>query len=98
MLSSILSGSVMGDHCSPISDTTILSSTGAQCRHIDHVRTQLPYALVVGAASACGYVVAGLTRALPYAASAAVTIAFSAALLVAALLALPRLFPGRKAA
>ena len=98
VLSSILSGSVMGDHCSPISDTTILSSTGSQCRHIDHVRTQLPYALTVGAASAAGYVVAGLSRALPYGASAAVTLAFSAALLVAALLALPRLFPGRRQA
>ena len=91
VLSAILSGSVMGDHCSPISDTTILSSTGAQCRHIDHVRTQLPYALVVGAASAVGYLVAGATRALPYSVSALLTIAVSAALLLAALLALPRL-------
>ena len=90
VLSSILSGSVMGDHCSPISDTTILSSTGAQCRHIDHVRTQLPYALVVGAVSAVGYVVAGLSRSLPYAASAGLTLAISAALLLAALVALPR--------
>ncbi len=95
VLSSILSGSVMGDHCSPISDTTILSSTGAQCRHIDHVRTQLPYALLVGAVSAVGYVVAGLSRSLPYAASAGLTLAISAALLVAALLAIPRL--GRRA-
>ena len=97
VLSSILSGSVMGDHCSPISDTTILSSTGSQCRHIDHVRTQLPYALTVGAVSAAGYVVAGLTRGLSYGVSAAVTLAVSAALLVAALLVLPRLFPGRRA-
>ena len=94
VLSSILSGSVMGDHCSPISDTTILSSTGSQCRHIDHVRTQLPYALTVGAVSAVGYVVAGLSRALPYGVSAAVTLAASTALLFAALLALPRLLPG----
>ena len=91
VLSSILSGSVMGDHCSPISDTTILSSTGAQCRHIDHVRTQLPYALLVGAVSAVGYLVAGLSRSLPYAASAGLTLAISAALLVAALLAIPRI-------
>ncbi len=95
-LSAILSGGVMGDHCSPISDTTILSSTGAQCRHIDHVRTQLPYALVVGAASACGYVVAGLARSLAYGLSAGVTLAVSAALLVAALLVLPKLLPGRR--
>lgn len=45
---SVLAGSVMGDHCSPISDTTILSSLASSCHHIDHVRTQMPYALVVG--------------------------------------------------
>lgn len=50
-ISSILAGSVWGDHCSPISDTTILSSLAASCDHVDHVRTQLPYALVVGAVS-----------------------------------------------
>ena len=98
VLSSILSGSVMGDHCSPISDTTILSSTGSQCRHIDHVRTQLPYALTVGAVSAIGYVVAGLTRSLAYGVSAAVTLAVSAVLLVVALLVLPRAFPMRREA
>jgi Na+/H+ antiporter NhaC len=45
----VLAGSVWGDHCSPISDTTILSSMASGCDHIEHVRTQLPYALVVGA-------------------------------------------------
>ena len=44
----ILSGSVLGDHCSPISDTTILSSTASGADHIDHVRTQLPYSITVG--------------------------------------------------
>ena len=48
VVSSILAGSVFGDHCSPISDTTILSSLASSCNHIDHVRTQLPYAIVVG--------------------------------------------------
>lgn len=48
-ISSVLAGSVWGDHCSPISDTTILSSMGAGCDHIAHVRTQLPYALAIGA-------------------------------------------------
>ena len=48
-VSAVLAGSVWGDHCSPISDTTILSSLASQCDHIDHVRTQLPYALTVGA-------------------------------------------------
>lgn len=47
--SAVLAGSVLGDHCSPISDTTILSSLASSCNHIDHVRTQLPYALTVGA-------------------------------------------------
>lgn len=49
--SCVLAGSVLGDHCSPISDTTILSSLASSCNHIDHVRTQLPYALVCGAVS-----------------------------------------------
>ena len=48
VISSVLAGSVWGDHCSPIADTTILSSMASQCNHIDHVRTQLPYALMVG--------------------------------------------------
>ena len=56
-----LSGSVFGDHCSPISDTTILSSTGASCNHIDHVSSQMIYALLVAGCSAVGYVVAGFT-------------------------------------
>jgi Na+/H+ antiporter NhaC len=54
-VSSILAGSVWGDHCSPISDTTVLSSMATSCDHMDHVRTQLPYALLVGGVSlACG--------------------------------------------
>ena len=48
VVSSVLAGSVWGDHCSPISDTTILSSMASKCNHVDHVRTQLPYAIVVG--------------------------------------------------
>lgn len=50
-IASVLAGAVFGDHCSPISDTTILSSMASACDHIDHVRTQLPYALLVGAVS-----------------------------------------------
>jgi len=49
VVSGVLAGSVLGDHCSPISDTTILSSLASSCNHIEHVRTQLPYALTVGA-------------------------------------------------
>ncbi|ART77886.1 Na+/H+ antiporter NhaC family protein [Sutcliffiella horikoshii] len=60
-LAAVLAGAVFGDHCSPISDTTILSSTGAGCNHIDHVMTQLPYALICAAVSIVGYIVLGLT-------------------------------------
>lgn len=60
-VSAILSGAVCGDHISPISDTTILASTGAQCKHIDHVTTQIPYALCVAACCLIGHIIAGLT-------------------------------------
>lgn len=62
-LSATLAGSVFGDHCSPISDTTILSSTGAGCNHIEHVSTQMVYALLTAGCSFIGYIVAGLTNA-----------------------------------
>ena len=58
-MSACLAGSVCGDHCSPISDTTIMSSAGARCDHINHVSTQLPYALTVAAISFVGYILAG---------------------------------------
>ena len=60
-VAAILSGAVAGDHASPISDTTILASAGAQCHHIDHVSTQIPYVLVVVSACAVGYIVDGFT-------------------------------------
>lgn len=60
-LAAVLAGAVFGDHCSPISDTTILSSTGAGCNHIDHVTTQLPYALISAGIAAAGYVILGIT-------------------------------------
>ena len=61
-LSAVMAGAVCGDHCSPVSDTTILSSTGAQCNHMDHVISQLPYALLVACASIAGYLVLGFTE------------------------------------
>ncbi|MRI35058.1 Na+/H+ antiporter [Endozoicomonas sp. OPT23] len=61
MLASVLAGAVFGDHCSPISDTTILSSTGASCHHIDHVMTQLPYAIGIALVATIGYLVMGIT-------------------------------------
>ena len=61
-LAATLAGSVFGDHCSPIADTTILSSTGAQCKHMNHVMTQIPYAALAGLASLALYLLAGLCR------------------------------------
>lgn len=61
-VAAVLSGAVCGDHASPISDTTILASAGAQCHHIDHVSTQLPYVGVVATCSFFGYIVDGLTE------------------------------------
>ncbi len=61
-ISACLAGAVCGDHCSPISDTTIMSSAGAQCNHINHVSTQLPYALTVAGISFVGYIIAGFVQ------------------------------------
>ncbi len=60
-VAAILSGAVCGDHASPISDTTILASAGAQCNHLDHVSTQIPYVAVVATCSLIGYIVDGFT-------------------------------------
>ena len=61
-MSACMAGAVCGDHCSPISDTTIMASAGAQCFHLNHVNTQLAYALTVAAIAAVSFVVAGFTR------------------------------------
>lgn len=61
-ISACMAGAVCGDHCSPISDTTIMSSAGAGCNHVAHVTTQLPYALTVAAVSFVTYIVAGFTK------------------------------------
>lgn len=61
-ISACMAGAVCGDHCSPISDTTIMASAGAQCNHINHVSTQLPYALTVAAVSFVTYIVAGFVQ------------------------------------
>ena len=61
-MSACLAGAVCGDHCSPISDTTIMSSAGAQCDHINHVSTQLPYAITVAAISFVSYIFAGFVQ------------------------------------
>lgn len=70
-VSACMAGAVCGDHCSPISDTTIMASAGAQCEHVTHVSTQLPYAILAAAVSAVSYVFAGFVPkayiALPFA-------------------------------
>ena len=58
-MSACMAGAVCGDHCSPISDTTIMASAGAQCDHVTHVSTQLPYAVTVAAVSCVSYIIAG---------------------------------------
>ncbi|MCL2081055.1 MAG: Na+/H+ antiporter NhaC family protein [Oscillospiraceae bacterium] len=81
-LAATLAGAVFGDHCSPISDTTILSSTGAGCDHMTHVSTQIPYSITVAACCFVGYIVAGFTR------NVFVTLLASAALLAVTLFVL----------
>ena len=83
-LGATLAGSVYGDHCSPISDTTILASTGADCKHIRHVETQLPYATLVAVVCAIGYLIAGFMLS-PW-----IAIIVEAVLLVAAIMVLSR--------
>jgi Na+/H+ antiporter NhaC len=61
-MSACLAGAVCGDHCSPISDTTIMASAGAQCNHVEHVSTQLPYAITVAAVSFVSYILAGVLQ------------------------------------
>ncbi|MCI8852200.1 MAG: Na+/H+ antiporter NhaC family protein [Lachnospiraceae bacterium] len=61
-ISACMAGAVCGDHCSPISDTTIMASAGAQCNHVNHVSTQLPYAVSVAAVSFITYIIAGFVR------------------------------------
>ncbi len=61
-ISACMAGAVCGDHCSPISDTTIMASAGAQCDHVNHVSTQLPYVIVVAVISFITYIVAGFTQ------------------------------------
>jgi len=89
-LAAVLGGSVFGDHCSPISDTTILSSTGADCNHLQHVSTQIPYAVTVAAVCFVGYIIAGLTSRLAFGVSLAISVVISFVLLILALIVLPK--------
>ena len=70
-ISACMAGAVCGDHCSPISDTTIMASAGAQCNHINHVNTQLPYAFTVAGVSFVAYIIAGFVKTIAIALPAA---------------------------
>ena len=81
-ISACMAGAVCGDHCSPISDTTIMASAGAQCNHVNHVSTQLPYAMTVAAVSCITYVIAGVIQ------NAVICLAIGIALQILVLLAI----------
>ena len=85
-ISACMAGAVMGDHCSPISDTTIMSSAGAQCYHINHVNTQIPYAVTVAAVSFVCYIIAGFIK------NAAVSLIIAFAPMFVVLLILRKIF------
>lgn len=86
-ISACMAGAVCGDHCSPISDTTIMASAGAQCVHVNHVSTQLPYAVFVASISFVTYIVAGFVQ------NALVCLAVGAALLVGGMTLMRTLLP-----
>jgi Na+/H+ antiporter NhaC len=110
-LAAVMGGAVFGDHCSPISDTTILASTGAGCNHINHVATQMPYALTVAGACFVGYLVTGFVTQsmvgnqtagsgaalLTTRPSALISLPISLVILVALLLVFPKIFKAKKA-
>jgi Na+/H+ antiporter NhaC len=90
-VSACMAGAVCGDHCSPISDTTILASTGAQCEHIRHVETQIPYATLTAVVCAVGYLIIGFTN-MPW-----IGLGVSAALLIGAMLILRKVYRPKEA-
>ena len=90
-ISACMAGAVCGDHVSPISDTTIMASAGAECKHVHHVSSQLPYAITVAAVSFLTFVVAGFTQQLGIVASAAISWILGMAMLFSALWVLRRI-------
>ncbi len=81
-ISSCMAGAVCGDHCSPISDTTIMASAGAQCDHVKHVETQLPYVITVAVISFLSYIIAGFTHSLGTVPCCLISLIFGAAALI----------------
>ncbi len=94
-ISACLAGAVCGDHCSPISDTTIMASAGAACDHVKHVSTQLPYAMLVAGVSFVGYVIAGVLSMLSV--NLIIALPITTVLMLAVLIVL-KLLAKRKAA
>lgn len=91
-VSAVLAGAVCGDHVSPISDTTIMSSSGAQSNHINHVQTQMQYAMVVAVVCAIGYIIAAITK------NWLITLLLSALLLVVVLLLIKKYYDKKETA
>ncbi len=91
-MSACLAGAVCGDHCSPISDTTIMSSAGAECEHLNHVTTQIPYAVSVAVISFVMYIIAGFMQAfLPFGWAAAICLVLGAGLTIGYLFVMKKL-------
>lgn len=90
-ISACMAGAVCGDHCSPISDTTIMASAGAQCNHVNHVSTQLPYAVLVACVSFVTYIVAGFVQ------TAWIALPVGIALQIAVLLVIKNIHENKKA-
>ena len=91
-ISACMAGAVCGDHCSPISDTTIMASAGADCNHVNHVSTQLPYAIFVAVVSFVTYIVAGFTK------SAWISLPVGMVLTVVGLMVMKNIYPDKKEA
>ena len=94
-MSACMAGAVCGDHCSPISDTTIMSSAGAQCNHIAHVSTQLPYALTAAAVSFVAYLFAGILQIFvpAYGINSTISLVVGLGLMIAIMFLLSKLLP-----
>lgn len=90
-ISACLAGAVCGDHCSPISDTTIMASAGAQCDHVNHVSTQLPYAITVAAVSFVSFIIAGFVQ------NAVICLIIGAVLMIATLFVIRNVTGGKQA-
>lgn len=86
-----MAGAVCGDHCSPISDTTIMASAGGQCDHVNHVSTQLPYAIVAAAVSFVAYIIAGFVQ------NAAISLVIAVALMLVTLVVIKNVWAQKEA-